>query len=75
MYNVDVRDAIKEKRLFHYEVAEIIGITECSLSRLLARKELSPERKQKILDAIGYKRNTGKKEAKEDHAKNASSAE
>lgn len=66
MYNLDVRDAIKEKRLFHYEVAEIIGITECSLSRLLARKELSPERKREILNAIGYGKNPGKMEAAKD---------
>ncbi len=66
MYNVDVRNAIKEKRLFHYEVAELIGITEWSLSRLLARRELSPERKQEILDAIGYGQNAGRKEAQDE---------
>lgn len=53
MYNVDIRDAIKGKGLYGYQVAEMIGMTEFSFSRLLARKELSPERKRQILDAIG----------------------
>lgn len=53
MYNVDIRDAIKSKGLYGYQVAEMIGMTEFSFSRLLARKELSPERKRQILDAIG----------------------
>lgn len=53
MYNVDIRDAIKSRGLYGYQVAERIGMTEFSFSRMLARKELTPERKQQILDAIG----------------------
>ena len=52
MFNIDVRDAIKSNGLYGYQVAEMIGITEFSFSRLLARKELTPERKQQIFDAI-----------------------
>ena len=53
MYNIDIRDAIKQHGLYGYQVAQRIGMTEFSFSRLLARKELTPERKQQILDAIG----------------------
>ena len=53
MYNVDIRDAIKSRGLYGYQVAERIGMTEFSFSRMLARKELTPERKKQILDAIG----------------------
>lgn len=51
MKNIDVRQAIAESRFKHFEVAESLGITENSFSRLL-RKELPPEEKQKIIDAI-----------------------
>lgn len=53
MYNIDIRDAIKSRGLYGYQVAERIGMTEFSFSRMLARKELTPERKKQILDAIG----------------------
>lgn len=53
MFNVDIRDAIRSNGLYGYQVAEMIGMTETSFSRLLARKELSPERKKQIFDAIG----------------------
>ena len=64
LFNVDIRDAIKSKGLFGYQVAEMIGMTEFSFSRLLARKELSPERKEQIYRAIGG----------ENHAENTDSA-
>lgn len=53
MYNIDIRDAIKSRGLYGYQVAERIGMTEFSFSRMLARKELTPERKKQIFDAIG----------------------
>lgn len=53
MYNIDIRDAIKSRGLYGYQVAERIGMTEFSFSRMLARKELTAERKKQILDAIG----------------------
>ena len=53
MYNIDIRDAIKSRGLYGYQVVERIGMTEFSFSRMLARKELTPERKKQILDAIG----------------------
>lgn len=52
MFNVDVRDRIKKARLYGYEIAEQIGITETSFSRKLARKELSEKEKSDIYKAI-----------------------
>jgi len=60
MYNVDIRDAIKSNGFYGYQVAEMIGMTECSFSRLLARKELTTERKRQILEAIGGARDAEK---------------
>ena len=49
--NADIRAKIKTARLRHYEISEVIGISEYTLSVWL-RKVLSEERKQLILDAI-----------------------
>lgn len=51
MTNIEIRNALKKKRMFNYELAELLGVTEWTLSRKL-RKELPPEEKQKILDII-----------------------
>lgn len=51
MNNLEIRVAIKKARLFNYEVAEAIGMSETAFSRKL-RKELQPEEKQEILAAI-----------------------
>lgn len=51
MANIEIRNALKKKRMFNYELAELLGVTEWTLSRKL-RKELSPDEKQKILDII-----------------------
>lgn len=51
MANIEIRNALKKKRMFNYELAELLGVTEWTLSRKL-RKELPPEEKQKILDII-----------------------
>lgn len=51
MANIEIRNALKEKRMFNYELAELLGVTEWTLSRKL-RKELPPDEKQKILDII-----------------------
>ena len=64
MYNVDIRDAIKSRGLYGYQVAERIGMTEFSFSRMLARKELTPERKKQILDVIGGVKDVETSEAK-----------
>lgn len=52
MFNVEIRDAIKNARLYNYEVAKAIGMTETSFSRVISRKEMSPETKMRVLQAI-----------------------
>ena len=49
--NIEIRQAINDKRLRYYEVADALGIHAESLSRML-RKELDGEQKQRVLDAI-----------------------
>lgn len=51
MNNLEVRAAIKHARLFGYEVAEALGISETHFSRKL-RKEMPPEEKERVLAAI-----------------------
>ncbi len=51
MPNVRIKNLIKKKRLFQYEVADAMGISEGYLSTIL-RKPLSPEQKEKILSVI-----------------------
>lgn len=51
MNNLEVRSAIKQARLFGYEVAEALGISETHFSRKL-RKEMNPEEKERVLAAI-----------------------
>lgn len=51
MNNLEIRMAIKNARLFNYEVAAELGLSETSFSRKL-RKELPAEEKEKILSAI-----------------------
>ena len=49
--NKDVRTAIHEKGLAHYEIANAIGIAPISFARWL-EKELSEEQKQRVYAAI-----------------------
>lgn len=51
MNNLEVRVAIKNARLFNYEVAAELGISETYFSRKL-RKELPDEEREKILTII-----------------------
>lgn len=51
MNNVEIRDTMRLKRIYSYEVAEEMGMSESAFSRKL-RKELSGEDKKKVLDAI-----------------------
>lgn len=63
MNNMKVRNVIKEKRLFYYEVAEMLGISEFTLSRKL-RKELPQEEQEKIISVIDDFMKGGIKNAK-----------
>lgn len=51
MANEEIKKLIKKHRLFRYEVAEAMGISEGYLSTLL-RKPLTEEVEQKVLEAI-----------------------
>lgn len=51
MANEEIKNLIRQKRLFRYEVAETMGISEGYLSTLL-RKPLTKEMEEKIKDAI-----------------------
>lgn len=51
MNNLEIRMAIKKARLFSYEIAAELGLSETSFSRKL-RKELPPDEKERILAAI-----------------------
>lgn len=51
MKNFEIRQAMKENRLFSYEVAAALGIADSTMSRKM-RKELDAEEKQKILEVI-----------------------
>ena len=51
MANEEIKNLIKKHRLFRYEVAEAMGISEGYLSTLL-RKPLTEEMEQKVKEAI-----------------------
>ena len=51
MNNFEIREAMKENRLYNYEVAAALGVSEFTLSRKL-RNELGQEEKEKILEVI-----------------------
>ena len=51
MANIEIRKALKAKRMYNYELAKLLGITEFTLSRKL-REELTVEEKEKILKLI-----------------------
>lgn len=51
MNNFEIREAMKENRLYNYEVAAVLGVSEFTLSRKL-RNELNQEEKEKILGII-----------------------
>lgn len=49
--NIDLRNKMKEKKVFQYEVAEKLGVTEVTLIRWL-RKELSDSERNRVIKAI-----------------------
>lgn len=49
--NVEIRNQIFSNNLKKWKVAEMLGITDSSFSRML-RKELSEEQKNKIMNII-----------------------
>ena len=51
MNNLEIRQAMRDNRLYNYEVASALGVSEFTLSRKL-RNELGQEEKMKVLEAI-----------------------
>ena len=51
MSNLEIRNELKKHRMFNYELAELLGITEWTLSRKL-RKEFSEEDKNVLSFAV-----------------------
>ena len=51
MSNQDVRKAIKQSGLTHWQVAEAFGVAETTFCRML-RRELSDDKKQRVYEAI-----------------------
>lgn len=55
MKNIEIKDALKEANMKQWQLAELLGITEWTLSRKL-RKELPEADKTEILDLINKER-------------------
>ncbi len=51
MANLEIRKEIRKSRLFHYEIADALGISESTLSKWL-REEMNVGRKELIIQAI-----------------------
>ena len=52
MFNTDLRSRFRAAGLYGYEVAAAIGMSESQFSRMIARSELSPDKKAEILKAV-----------------------
>lgn len=62
MKNIEIRKILKKKRIFNYEVAQELGITEFTFCRWL-RSEFSEEQKELVLEAVD--RLIGKRETED----------
>lgn len=51
MENLEIREEIRKSRLFHYEIADALGVSESAFSKWL-RSEMDAERKEKVIRAI-----------------------
>lgn len=51
MANLVIRQLIHNNRLHYYEVAEAIGVHECTFSKWM-RTEMPEEKKEKVMQAI-----------------------
>ena len=51
MANAEVRKTLKESGVFYWQVADAYGLSDTNFSKLL-RKELSKEKKNRILKII-----------------------
>lgn len=51
MNNKDIRNLLKEKGIYHWQLADKLGISEPTLTRKL-RRELPTEEKEKLIKVI-----------------------
>lgn len=51
MANKGIRDAINAAGIKHWQVADAMGVTDCTFCKWL-RKELPPEKQREVMDAI-----------------------
>ena len=51
MSNIEIREAIKESGLRHWQIADMIGVADTTFCRML-RRELPEDKKQEILTVI-----------------------
>lgn len=52
MHNIEIRNAIKSARVYGYEIAQQLGITESTFSKRLTRRELTDDEKKTIYTII-----------------------
>ena len=58
--NLEIRNAILKANLKQWEVAEKYGLSESNFSRLL-RRDLSSDKKSKVIDIINSLKNSNKR--------------
>lgn len=51
MTNKEIREAAKANRVYSYEVADALGVSEATMTRKM-RRELPQDEKRRILEAI-----------------------
>ena len=51
MANLEIREEIKKSRLFHYEIADALGVSESAFRKWL-QPEMDAGRKEKVIRAI-----------------------
>lgn len=51
MANEDIRKMLKARRIYMWQVAKVLGVSESTLIRWM-REELKTEKKKKIIEAI-----------------------
>ncbi len=53
MQNLKIKEIIKKSRFKHYEIANVMNLTEGSFSRML-RNELTTEQFERVINAIQH---------------------
>ena len=51
MANLEIRNLLRKKRIRHYEVASVLGISEGTFCKWL-RSELPPDKREEVLKAV-----------------------